>query len=104
MVNKIDALNIYKNICTIVHCENKIILHYNEDAMKTPMHMSMGDENSVCGVVECLKNDSYFFGYYRTHSLFLSLTNDPYKFFSEMHGKKKWKQFWCCWLYAYDIN
>ncbi len=93
MENKTYALNIFRNICTIVHCENKIISHYNEDAMKTPMHMSMGDENSVCGVVECLKDDSYFFGYYRTHSLYLSLTQDTHKFFSEMHGRKNGSNF-----------
>ena len=31
MENKTYALNIFRNICTIVHCENKIISHLKID-------------------------------------------------------------------------
>ena len=65
----------------------KIIKHYNEDNMKTPMHMSMGDENCVSGVVESFKGESFFFGYYRTHSIYLSLSNNPqYKLILELQN------------------
>ena len=75
-------------VAMITSCEDLIVQHYNEDQMKTPMHMSVGDESCVAGVVECFKNDSYFFGYYRTHSLYLAVARDPYKFFAELLGKK----------------
>lgn len=77
-----------ESVAMITSCENLIVQHYNEDQMKTPMHMSVGDESCVVGVVECFRNDSYFFGYYRTHSLFLAVARDPYKFFAELLGKK----------------
>ena len=75
-------------VAMITSCENLIVQHYNEDQMKTPMHMSVGDESCVVGVVECFRNDSFFFGYYRTHSLYLAVARDPYRFFAELLGKK----------------
>ena len=77
-----------ESVAMITSCEDLIVQHYNEDQMKTPMHMSVGDESCVVGVVECFKNDSYFFGYYITHSLYLAVARDPYKFFAELLGKK----------------
>ena len=86
-MNKETLLNLYRSVSIIVLSEEKIIEHYHEDNMKSPMHMSMGDENCVAGVVESFKGDSFFFGYYRTHSLYLSVTNNMYKFFAELHGR-----------------
>ena len=83
LVNKL----IHK-VSLINECENVIIEKYIDDDMKTPMHMSRGDENCVVGVTEALLGESYFFGYYRTHSLYLSVTNDPFSFFAEMLGKE----------------
>ena len=71
----------------IHECEEIIIQKYHLDEMKTPMHMSRGDENCVVGVVEAFGGQSFFNGYYRTHSLFLASTNDPEAFFGEMLGK-----------------
>ena len=53
-----------ESVAMITKCEDLIVQHYNEDQMKTPMHMSVGDESCVAGVVECFREDSYFFGYY----------------------------------------
>lgn len=86
-MNNSTARSIFESVAMIVSCEEKIIEHYNEDEMKTPMHMSMGDENCVAGVSECFRDCAYFLGYYRTHSLYLSLTKDPYRFFAELYGK-----------------
>ena len=86
-VTKKTLLNLFRSVATIVLSEEKIIRHYHEDNMKTPMHMSMGDENCVSGVVESFKGESFFFGYYRTHSMYLSLSNNTYKFFAELHGR-----------------
>ncbi len=79
---------IYKTVVLISTCEKIIINHYNENEMKTPMHMSFGDENCVAGVVECLRNETFFLGYYRSHSLYLAASRDPYSFFAELMGKK----------------
>ena len=86
-IQKKTLINLFRSVATIVLSEEKIIKHYQEDNMKTPMHMSMGDENCVSGVVESFKGESFFFGYYRTHSIYLSLSNNTYKFFAELHGR-----------------
>ena len=52
-----------ESVAMIAKCEDLIIQHYNDDQMKTPMHMSVGDVSCVAGVVECFREDSYFFGY-----------------------------------------
>lgn len=42
-INRIELnLELYKKIYLIRKTEEKIQKHYNEDEMKTPMHMSMG--------------------------------------------------------------
>jgi len=86
-INKKTLINLFRSVATIVLSEEKIIKHYHEDNMKTPMHMSMGEENCVSGVVESFKGESFFFGYYRTHALYLALSNNTYKFFAELHGR-----------------
>ena len=86
-MKKETVLSLFRTVAKIVFSEEKIIRHYHEDNMKTPMHMSMGDENCVSGVVESFKGESFFFGYYRTHSIYLSLSNNTYKFFAELHGR-----------------
>jgi len=86
-IQKKTLINLFRSVATIVLSEEKIIKHYHEDNMKTPMHMSMGDENCVSGVVESFKGESFFFGYYRSHSMYLSLSNNTYKFFAELHGR-----------------
>lgn len=60
--------------------------------MKTPMHMSMGEEAIVVGVVSALQKDDQVFGTYRSHALYLSKTNDSEGFFAELYGKKTGSQ------------
>ncbi len=79
---------LFETVTVISICEKIIIEKYNFDEMKTPMHMSFGDENCIAGVVESLRQESFFFGYYRSHSLYLAISKDPYSFFAELLGKK----------------
>ncbi len=64
-----------------------IIKHYKENEMKTPMHMSMGEEAIVVGVVAALQKRDQVFGTYRSHGLYLAKTDDTDKFFAELYGK-----------------
>lgn len=78
---------LYKKLFLIRKCEEKIIEHYNEDEMKTPMHMSMGEEAIVAGICHALKRSDQVFGTYRSHALYLAKTSDISNFFFEMYGK-----------------
>ena len=81
------ALDLYKKIYLIRRAEVAIQKYYAEDEMKTPMHMSMGEEAAVVGVVAALRKVDQVFGYYRSHALFLAKTNDVDAFFAELYGQ-----------------
>lgn len=55
--------------------------------MKTPMHMSKGQEAVAAAVCQALGPEGQVFGYYRSHALFLARTEDPDRFFAELYGK-----------------
>lgn len=86
MVNP-TSLELYKKMFLIRRSEEKIREHYGEDDMKTPMHMSMGEEAVVAGVCQALRPGDQAVGTYRSHALFLAKTGLVEEFFAEMYGK-----------------
>jgi len=89
-VNKIGGklnIDLYKKLYLIRRAEQGIIDNYASDAMKTPMHMSMGEEAIVAGVCQALKKNDQVLGTYRSHALYLAKTGDVTRFFAEMYGK-----------------
>ena len=80
-------LELYKKLYLIRRSEEKIIEHYPEDEMKTPMHMSMGEEAIAAGVCQALKKEDQVFGTYRSHATYLAKTQDIDNFFAELYGK-----------------
>lgn len=90
MKSKRASLNIelYKKIYLIRRAERAIVENYSSDDMKTPMHMSMGEEAIVAGIVNAFSMDDLAFGTYRSHALYLSMTGETDKFFAEMYGKR----------------
>jgi len=80
-------LEIYTMLYLIRRSEELIIEHYKENEMKTPMHMSMGEEAIVGGVVAALQEKDQVFGTYRSHALYLAKTRDADGFFAELYGK-----------------
>ncbi len=83
------ALNreLYAKIYLIRKAENLIIENYADNGMKTPMHMSMGEEATSVGVCQALGPRGIVVGYYRSHALFIAKTGNTDKFFGEMYGK-----------------
>lgn len=80
--------DLYKKMYLVRAAEQQIIAHYFEDEMKTPMHMSMGEEAIVAGVVQAIQPDGQAVGTFRSHALYLSMTGDTDAFFQELYGKK----------------
>ena len=78
---------LYKKVYLIRRAEKGIVDNYASDAMKTPMHMSMGEEAIVGGVCQALKKTDQVLGTYRSHALYLSKTGEVIRFFAEMYGK-----------------
>ena len=80
-------LTLYRKLYLIRKSEQKIVETYFEDEMKTPMHMSMGEEAISVGVSSAIGDQGQVFGTYRSHALFLSRTEDTDDFFAEMYGR-----------------
>lgn len=87
--NRIDSLHLelYQKMYLSRMSEERICELYSEDEMKTPMHMSMGEEAIAVGVVHALQPNDQVFGSYRSHTLYLAKTGDINDFFAEMYGK-----------------
>lgn len=79
--------DLYKTMCLIRKAEEAIRLYYPDDEMKTPMHMSMGEEAIVAGVVGALNPADQVLGTYRSHALYIAKTMETDIFFAEMFGK-----------------
>lgn len=79
--------DLYRKLYTARRAEELIIKHYPKDEMKTPMHMSMGQEATATAVCHALGPEGQIFGFYRSHALFLARTEDPERFFGELYGK-----------------
>ncbi|MCP4653317.1 MAG: thiamine pyrophosphate-dependent dehydrogenase E1 component subunit alpha [Candidatus Omnitrophica bacterium] len=78
---------LYKKLYLIRRCEQRIIDDYGDDAMKTPMHMSMGAEAISAGVCLALGDNAQVFGTYRSHALYLAKTGNSDDFFAEIYGR-----------------
>ena len=81
------SIELYKKLYLIRRSEDKIREHYDEDEMKTPMHMSMGEEAIAVGVCHALQDSDQVFGTYRSHGIFLAKTSKVDDFFAELYGK-----------------
>lgn len=81
------SLSLYRSLYLIRAAESRIIRHYPEDEMRTPMHMSMGQEVVSVALAHALGPQDQVYGYYRSHALFLAMTQDPERFFAELYGK-----------------
>lgn len=80
-------IKLYKKIYLIRKVEETIQKYYDENEMKTPMHMSLGEEAIVAGICTALKKEDQVFGTHRSHALYLSKTEETDLFFLELYGK-----------------
>lgn len=87
-MTKPSSTDFYKSLLSIRKAEQAIIHYYPEDDMKTPMHMSMGQEPVAVGVCEAVKGRGQVFGSYRSHAAFLAFTGDLDRFFAELYGRE----------------
>lgn len=81
-------LDLYKKMYLIRSAESRICEYYHENEMKTPVHLSIGEEAISAGVCTALGTDGQVFGTYRSHGIYLSRTGDTDKFFAELYGKE----------------
>ena len=78
---------LYRKIYLIRMVEEKVREIYPSDVMKTPVHLSLGEESIVAGVCQALAPEDQVYGTYRTHALYLAKGGDLDDFFIELYGK-----------------
>lgn len=67
--------------------EEEIAAVYPSDKIKSPVHLSIGQEAVSVGVCEALRADDVVFGSYRSHALYLAKGGNLRQMIAELYGK-----------------
>ncbi len=79
--------NFYRALYRIRRVEEEIARIYPIDKIKSPIHLSIGQEAVSVGVCEALQPSDVVFGTYRSHALYLAKGGDLKKMIAELYGK-----------------
>lgn len=78
---------IYRSLYRIRRVEEEIARVYPTDVIKSPVHLSIGQESVSVGLCEALRPDDAAFGTYRSHALYLAKGGDLRAMIAELYGK-----------------
>ena len=81
------ALRLYKSLYRIRWTESEIARLYPSDVIKSPVHLSIGQESVSVGVCDVLKKTDIVFGTYRGHALYLAKGGNLNAMMAELFGK-----------------
>lgn len=77
----------YRSLYRIRRVEEEVARVYPTDKIKSPVHLSIGQEAASVGVCEALDQNDIVFGTYRSHALYLAKGGDLPKMIAELYGK-----------------
>jgi TPP-dependent pyruvate/acetoin dehydrogenase alpha subunit len=77
----------YRSLYRIRRVEEEIAAVYPTDKIKSPVHLSIGQEAVSVGVCEALGRDDVVAGTYRSHALYLAKGGELKKMIAELYGK-----------------
>lgn len=78
---------LYRSLYRIRRVEEEIVRVYPTDKIKSPVHLSIGQEAVSVGVCEALEPQDVVFGTYRGHALYLAKGGNLKKMIAELYGK-----------------
>jgi len=78
---------LYKSLYRIRRVEEEVAAVYPTDKIKSPVHLSIGQEAVSVGVCEALRRSDVVFGTYRSHALYLAKGGDLRGMIAELYGK-----------------
>jgi TPP-dependent pyruvate/acetoin dehydrogenase alpha subunit len=81
------AARLYRSMYLIRRVEEEIIRLYPTDKIKSPVHLSIGQEAVSAAVCDHLDKRDYVFGTYRGHALYLAKGGDVPRMMAELYGK-----------------
>lgn len=78
---------LYRSLYRIRRVEEEIARAYPTDKIKSPVHLSIGQESVSVGVCAALGRRDVVFGTYRGHALYLARGGDLRQMIAELYGK-----------------
>ncbi len=78
---------LYRSLYRIRRAEEEIARVYPTDKIKSPVHLSIGQEGVAVGVCEALEPDDVVFGSYRGHAMYLAKGGELKRMIAELYGK-----------------
>ena len=78
---------LYQSMLLIRKFEEKIAKIYNTDVIKSPVHLSIGQEAVAVGVCDVLEKDDIVSNTYRCHATHIAKGGDLNKMMAELYGK-----------------
>lgn len=82
-----DLTRVYRKIRLIRHAEEEIARVYPTDVVKSPVHLSIGQESIAVGVCEALRVDDPVAITYRGHAVYLAKGGSLPGMMAELYGK-----------------
>ena len=90
MSNKPDTAlveRLYRSLLRIRSVEQEVVRVYHTDKVKSPVHLSIGQEAVSVGICDALNANDIAFGTYRGHALYLAKGGDIQRMAAELYGK-----------------
>jgi TPP-dependent pyruvate/acetoin dehydrogenase alpha subunit len=78
---------LYRSLYRIRRLEEAFARVYPTDKIKSPVHLSIGQEAVSVGICEALRPEDVVFGTYRGHALYLAKGGDMKAMAAELYGK-----------------
>jgi len=89
MTKKFNLEKAYYLFLLIRESEEKIIDLYSTDKIKSPVHLSIGQEAIAVGVSMALRQEDIIFSNYRGHAHYLAREANLGKMWAELYGKSR---------------
>lgn len=82
-----DTARLYRSLQLIRRVEEVVGEIYPSDKIKSPVHLSIGQEAVAVGICDTLRADDVVSGTYRSHASYIAKGGDLRAMFAELYGK-----------------
>ncbi len=83
------APQLYKKMLLIRKLELRLAEIYHTDAVKSPVHLSVGQESIAVGICDPLNKDDLVSNTYRCHATYIAKGGDLREMMAELYGKSQ---------------
>ncbi len=78
---------VYRSLRLIRRTEEEIVRIYPSDKIKSPVHLSIGQESVAVGVIDVINPDDVVGATYRGHAAYIAKGGDLNRMMAELYGK-----------------